>query len=94
MRLLFAIAALPLIVPAASTARTLVVHSPQKPAELAQSNDNCPRTTSVYAWDRGKQVTPRRLTDLPDANVYASVLRHIGRCEVPVVVRFGVSGGR
>ena len=94
MRLLFVLVVIPLVLPTASTARTMAVHSPQKSAEFAPLSDNCPQTTSVYAWDRGRKVRPRILTELPDANAYAAVLRRVGRCEVPVVVRYGVSGGR
>ena len=50
----------------------------------------CPRTTGYYAWQRGKQVKPHRLTELPPANAYYTVYRLVGGCEVPVVVRYGV----
>jgi hypothetical protein len=59
---------------------------------LAQSPPNCPRTTGYYAWQRGEPVRPHKLTELPPANAYAAVFRHIGRCEVPVVVKYGVGG--
>jgi hypothetical protein len=94
MRLPFAVAAVPLLIPVASTAQTPVVHAPQVANPLARSAEDCPQTTSVHAWDRGKKLQPQKLTELPDANAYAAVLRRIGRCEVPVVVRYGVSGGR
>ena len=94
MRLPFAVAAVPLLIPVASTAQTPVVHAPQVVNPLARSAEDCPQTTSVHAWDRGKKLQPKKLTELPDANAYAAVLRRIGRCEVPVVVRYGVSGGR
>ena len=53
---------------------------------------NCPRTTSYYAWDRGKSVAPRKLNELPPANVYSTVYRRVDGCEVPVIVRYGVGG--
>jgi len=58
---------------------------------LAHSR-TCPRTTSYYAWDRGKSVAPRKLNELPPANVYATVYRRVDRCEVPVIVKYGVGG--
>jgi hypothetical protein len=63
-------------------------------ATVRSSADNCPQTTRYYAWRGNKAVRPQKLTELPDANAYAAVIRRIGRCEVPVVVRYGVSGGR
>jgi hypothetical protein len=50
----------------------------------------CPRTAGYYAWQRGKQVKPHKLTELPSANAYYTVYRLVGGCEVPVVVRYGV----
>lgn len=96
MRFLFPVIALPLLIPAASTAQapSPAVHVPNSNSPLARKADNCPQTTSVYAWDRSKKVQPQKLNELPDANAYAAVLRHIGQCEVPVVVRYGISGGR
>jgi hypothetical protein len=58
----------------------------------SQTSAECPQTTSYYAWRSGKSVRPQKLTELPDANAYRAVYRHIGRCEVPVVVKYGVSG--
>ncbi len=62
------------------------------PASVAAAN--CPRTTSHYAVRPGQRVKPRKLTDLPQANAYAAVFRHIGGCEVPVVVRYGIRNRR
>ena len=64
---------------------------PHKPRPLA-SSPNCPRTTSYYAWRRDKPVKPQKLTELPPANAYAAVLRHNGRCEDPVVIRYNLGG--
>ena len=88
MRLLL-VAALTFV---ASPAAAVAVQTPNNSAGPLQGSARCPQTTSVYAWDRSKTVKPQKLTELPDANAYAAVLRHIGRCEVPVVVRYGVSG--
>jgi hypothetical protein len=65
---------------------------PSQPQNPLQGQADCPQTTRTYAWDRSKTVRPQKLTELPDANAYKAVLRHIGRCEVPVMVRFGISG--
>ena len=78
----------------AGPAAAVAVQTPDQPLNPLQRSARCPQTTSVYAWDRGKTVRPQKLTELPDANAYAAVLRHIGRCEVPVVVRYGIGGGR
>jgi len=71
--------------------------APQPSAAQAQANlPICPRTTSYLAGTeslyRGKSLTPRRLNELPDGNLYFTVYRQIDGCEVPVVVKYGVSG--
>ena len=53
---------------------------------------HCPRTTQYYAWQRGQRMEPRKLTELPDANFYRAVYRVVDGCEVPVIVRYGVTG--
>ena len=52
----------------------------------ATSGANCPRTTSVYAWQRGKSVKPQKLNELPPARGYMAVYRRVGGCEVPMTV--------
>ena len=69
------------------------------PAPLASPADNCPRTTSYQAFDRGKlergkTVKPRKLNELPPANQYAAVYRLVRGCEVPLVVRYNIGGRR
>ena len=56
----------------------------------ATSPSRCPRTTSHEAWHQGKPLKPRKLTELPPANAYSAVYRHIGGCEAPIVVKYGV----
>jgi hypothetical protein len=73
-------------------AAALAVAPQPMSTQLQGTSPNCPRTTSYYAWQRGKSVKPQRLTELPDANLYLTVYRRIGGCEVPVVVKYGVSG--
>jgi len=95
MRLFFPVLLLPVLIPAASVAQTPApaVHAPQN-IPTARTATNCPQTTSLYAWDRGKEVKPQKLGELPDANAYAAVYRRVDGCEVPVVVSFGIGGRR
>ena len=53
---------------------------------------NCPATSRYQAARRGKGLRAQKLNELPDADVYATVYRHIGRCEAPVIAKFGVAG--
>jgi hypothetical protein len=54
----------------------------------------CPRTTSVYAWQRGKSVKPRKLNELPDAKGYMAVYRTVGGCEMPMTMTEYRQSGR
>ena len=56
----------------------------------APNSSRCPRTTRYEAWHQGKALQPRKLTELPPANAYSAVYRHIGGCEAPIVVKYGV----
>ena len=78
----------------AGKAAAVAVQTPTQPNSAEQTRQHCPQTTSIYAYRTDKPLTPRKLTDLPDANAYSAVLRRIGGCEVPIVVRYGVGGGR
>lgn len=51
---------------------------------------NCPRTTSMHAFDRSKPLKPQMLGDLPPANAYSAVYRLVRGCEVPIVVKYGI----
>ena len=59
---------------------------------LVATAPDCPRTTSMHAFDRSKPLKPQKLGDLPPANAYKAVYRLVGGCEVPVVVKYGVGG--
>jgi hypothetical protein len=61
-------------------------------ASAALAAPNCPRTTSMHAFDRSKPLKPQKLGELPAANAYKAVYRLIGGCEVPMVVKYGVGG--
>ena len=54
---------------------------------------SCPATSRYEASGKGKMPKAQRLDQLPDADVYRSVYRRIGRCEAPIIVKFGVAGG-
>jgi len=93
MRLLFPVLALPLLVPAATSAQTPApaVEAPQIDApSLAGTNPKCRKTTSYRAdlgsaW-RGDPVAPRKLTELPPAESYKAVYRTVNGCEEPMTV--------
>ena len=93
MRLVFPVLALPLLVPAATSAETPApaVRSPHNaPRPFAATHSNCRNTTSHHAeqgsaW-RGQPVAPRKLTDLPPAESYKAVYRTVNGCEEPMTV--------
>ena len=78
----------------AGPAAAVAVQTPPRPSAIDLARQHCSPTTSIYAYRSDKPLKPRKLGDLPDANAYSAVLRRIGGCEVPIVVRYGVSGGR
>jgi hypothetical protein len=53
---------------------------------------NCPALSRYEASRQGKTPQARKLGQLPDADAYRAVYRRIGRCQVPVIVKFGVAG--
>ena len=53
---------------------------------------NCPATSRYEAARRGKTPRAQKLGDLPDADLYKAVYRRIGRCEAPIIVKYGVAG--
>jgi hypothetical protein len=89
MRLLL-VAALALIPGSAGAVATPSPATAKK--ALPPASADCPRTTSYYAYRDGEKLKPQKLGQLPPANAYAAVFRHIGRCEVPIVVKYGVGG--
>jgi hypothetical protein len=58
----------------------------------ADQPTSCPATSRYEASKRGKTPKAQKLNELPDADVYRAVYRKIGRCEAPIIVRFGVAG--
>jgi hypothetical protein len=53
---------------------------------------DCPATSRYEASGRGKTPRAQKLNELPDADVYSAVYRRIGKCEAPIIVKYGVSG--
>ena len=53
---------------------------------------SCPATSRYQASRRGSKPQAQKLTELPDADAYAAVYRRIDKCEVPIVVKYGVGG--
>jgi hypothetical protein len=52
----------------------------------------CPATSRYEASRRGKTPRAQKLGELPDADMYKAVYRRIGRCEAPIIVKYGVAG--
>lgn len=67
---------------------------PMTKGVISLYSGNCQRTTTYHAYNPGEPLQPRRLAELPPANAYATVLHHDGRCEIPVVIRYGVGLNR
>ena len=54
--------------------------------------EGCPATSRYEAMKRGKSPKAQKLAELPDADLYRTVYRRVGKCEYPIIVKFGVSG--
>ena len=53
----------------------------------------CPATSRYQASRHGNsKARPRKLAELPPGDAYFAVYRRIGRCEVPMMVKYGVGG--
>lgn len=52
----------------------------------------CPATSRYEAARRGRTPKAQKLGELPDADMYKAVYRRIGRCEAPIIVKYGVAG--
>jgi hypothetical protein len=52
---------------------------------------SCPATSRYEAARRSKDKPGvKKLSELPPGDAYFAVYRHIGRCEAPMLVKFGV----
>lgn len=50
----------------------------------------CPAISQYETSRKGRVPEVRKLNQLPSADAYRAVYRHIGQCEVPIIVRYGV----
>lgn len=56
----------------------------------ADQPTNCPATSRYEAARRGRALSLRKLGELPDADAYRAVYRHVGKCEAPIIVKYRV----
>ena len=66
-------------------ARDMPIFNPDPRAGL-----NCPPISRYEAARRGGRLAPRHLDELPGADLYKAVDRHVGGCNVPIIVRFNI----
>jgi len=52
----------------------------------------CPPTSRYEAARRGGRLAPRHLDELPGADMYKAVYRHVGACQVPIITRYDIGG--
>jgi len=75
-----------------------VIPSQQQPGKMPVINPDgplsqiCPPTSRYEAARRGGPLTLRHLDELPGADMYKAVYRHIGGCQAPIIVRFDIGG--
>lgn len=64
--------------------------TPSQKEALERVKAQCPRTTSYLAEKvgryQGQPLTPKKLNELPPAQTYMAVYRHIGGCEAPLTM--------
>ena len=95
MRLPLVLAALAVSAPAGSAGPAPAADMPVfKPPPLASEARDCPPTSRYHAAKRSGGLKAQKLTELPMADAYAAVYRRIGRCEVPIIVRYGIGGNQ
>jgi hypothetical protein len=75
-----------LLVPLALMAALVPAAAASSDAKPTDNSASCPPTMSYYAQQRGKSLTPRKLTELPPATGYMAVYRTIGGCNAPLTV--------
>ena len=67
------------------------VSSPLQPAGRSPLDEKCPNARSYFAADsRGAEA--RRLDQLPPGRLELTVVREVGGCPIPAVLREGISG--
>jgi hypothetical protein len=80
---------------ASLSSATLAGASPRAPRDMPLFNPdaesvNCPPISRYEASRRSGRLVPRHLDELPDADLYKAVYRHVGGCNVPIIVRFNI----
>lgn len=53
---------------------------------------SCPPISRYETARRGGKLGPHHLDELPGADLYKAVYRHVGRCNVPIIVRYNIGG--
>ena len=81
MRLLFTVCTM--AIASGAVAAGLPTPEPPKTAD-------CPATSRYEAAQRDGRALFSRLGDLPAAEAYKAVLRHDGRCEAPIIIRYNI----
>jgi hypothetical protein len=56
----------------------------------SMSPASCPATSRYEAEQRGGKLKGRKLNELPMADAYSAVYRHIDKCLAPIIVKYGV----
>jgi hypothetical protein len=54
----------------------------------ASTRASCPPISRYEVSRRGGKLAPRHLDELPAADLYKAVYRHVGGCNVPIIVRY------
>ena len=68
--------------------------SPQKLGDMpvfnpdAHAPSKCPPISRYEAAKRGGKLTPEKLNELPMADAYSAVLRHVDGCNAPIMVGY------
>ena len=60
------------------------------PTSQPSKTADCPATSRYQTAQRDGGALFSRLGDLPAADAYKAVWRHDGRCEAPIIVRYGI----
>jgi hypothetical protein len=58
----------------------------------AGTRAGCPPISRYEVSRRGGKLAPRHLDELPAADLYKAVYRHVGDCNVPIIVRYNIGG--
>jgi hypothetical protein len=56
----------------------------------ANARADCAPISRYEASRRSGKLSPRHLDDLPAADLYKAVYRHVGNCNVPIIVRYNI----